>query len=149
MPLGRRVFVTVLRVHAAIYERTDGRLGHRLLGLPTLLLRSTGAKSGQIRTSALVYAQDGDRWLVVPSNGGARRASAWLHNVRATPRVEVQVGRTRYPAEATIVNRGEPDFDRLWKLADDNNRGQYGRYQEQTERPIPVVVLTPLSGPER
>ncbi|EHN09482.1 hypothetical protein PAI11_36850 [Patulibacter medicamentivorans] len=145
MSLRRRAFVAVLAAHAAIYERSGGLIGHRLIGLPTLLLRTTGAKSGQPRVSALVYAKDGDRWLVVPSNGGARRASAWLHNVRANPRVVVQVGRRRQPAEATVVTRGEPDFDRLWKIADDNNRGQYGRYQQQTDRQIPVVVLTSVA----
>ena len=75
MSLRRRAFVAVLAAHAAIYERSGGLIGHRLIGLPTLLLRTTGAKSGQPRVSALVYAKDGDRWLVVPSNGGARRAS--------------------------------------------------------------------------
>src|SRR5437588_3432512 len=98
-----QVLHTMLRVHAAVYKGTDGRIGHRLLGVPTLMLRTTGRRSGQTRTNALVYAPDADRFVVVPSNGGADRAPGWLHNVRAAPAVEVQVGRQRRPATATIV----------------------------------------------
>ena len=63
----------MLRLHQAIYERTDGRLGHRTIGVPTLLLRTTGRRSGATRTNGLVYARDGDAYLVVASNGGADR----------------------------------------------------------------------------
>ena len=62
-----------LRIHAQVYERTDGLVGHRMLGVPTLLLRTTGRRTGVTRTNALVYASDGGRYLVVPSNGGADR----------------------------------------------------------------------------
>jgi deazaflavin-dependent oxidoreductase (nitroreductase family) len=134
---------TMLRAHAAVYEGTDGRIGHRLLGVPTLMLRSTGRKSGVTRTNSLVYAPDGDRWVVVPSNGGAARAPAWLHNVRAQPKVEVQVGRRRLPATAAEITPGDPDFERLWKTVNDNNKGRYDVYQSKTSRVIPLVVLTP------
>ena len=90
------LFATALRVHQKIYERTDGLVGHRLLRVPTLLLRTTGARSGATRTNALVYARDGDRYLVVSSNGGADRAPAWLHNLRKSPAAEVQIGRKRF-----------------------------------------------------
>ena len=83
----------VLRVHERIYKATDGRLGHNMIGVPTLLLRTTGRRSGATRTNGLVYARDGDDYLVVASNGGADAAPGWLHNVRANPDVEVQVGR--------------------------------------------------------
>src|SRR3989441_12764168 len=88
----------VLRLHEALYKRTDGRVGHRMLGVPTLLLRTTGRRSGVTRTNGLVYARDGDRYLVVPSKGGADQPPGWLHNVRAQPHVEVQIGRKRSPA---------------------------------------------------
>jgi len=143
MALADRVTHLVLRVHAQLYERSDGRIGHRLIGVPTLMLRTTGRRSGATRTNSLVYASDGDRYLVVPSAGGAPRAPGWLHNLRANPSVEVQVGRERRPAIAEVVARGEPDFDRLWKAVNDNNRGRYDGYQSRTERQIPVVVLTP------
>ena len=133
-----------MRVHQAIYEGTEGRIGHRLLGVPCLLLRTTGRRTGKNRTSSLVYARDGDDYVVVGSLGGSDRAPGWLHNVRSRPRVEVQVGRQRFPATATVVEPGDDQFPRLWRLVNDNNRGRYERYQARTTRPIPVVRLTPL-----
>ena len=85
-----------------------------------LLLRTTGRRSGATRTNALVYARDGDDYLVVASNGGADRAPAWLHNLRANPDVEIQIGRDRQPATARVVEQADPDFERLWTLVTDN-----------------------------
>ena len=134
-----------LRIHAQVYERTDGLVGHRMLGVPTLLLRTTGRRTGVTRTNALVYASDGGRYLVVPSNGGADRPPAWLHNLRASPDVEIQIGRERRPARAEVIERGAPDFDRVWKAVNDNNHHRYDGYQSKTERQIPVVALTPTA----
>ena len=132
-----------LRLHQRLYERTDGRVGHRMIGVPTLLLRTTGRRSGALRTNALVYARDGDDYVLVASNGGAERHPAWLHNLRANPDVEVQVGRERRRGTARVVERGEPGYDRLWRLVNDNNRDRYDGYQRKTSRPIPLVVVTP------
>ena len=144
--LAFRLGLGLLHVHQAVYELTDGRLGHRLLGVPCLLLRTTGRRSGKSRTAALLYARDGDDYLVVGSLGGAPRAPAWLHNLRARPEVGVQVGRDRFRALATVVERGDDDFDRLWRLVNDNNAGRYERYQKRTTRPIPIVRLARKSG---
>ncbi len=143
MSLYGLIFKTTLRVQEKLYVATDGRIGHKLLGVPSLLLRTTGAQSGTERTNALIYAPDGDRWLVVPSKGGAPTAPGWLFNLRKTPDVAVQVGRKRMNAVAIEVKRGDGDFDRLWKLVNDNNGGRYDAYQKLTTRQIPVVVLTP------
>jgi deazaflavin-dependent oxidoreductase (nitroreductase family) len=132
-----------LRLHGQLYERTDGRVGHRMIGVPTLLLRTTGRRSGATRTNALVYAADGDDYVLVASNGGSDRPPAWLHNLRANPEVEVQVGRRRRPGEARVVVPGDDSYDRLWKLVNENNHDRYSAYQKQTERPIPVVVVAP------
>jgi deazaflavin-dependent oxidoreductase (nitroreductase family) len=132
----------VLRVHEAIYKATDGRVGHRMVGVPTLLLRTTGRRSGATRTNGLVYARDGDDYLVVASNGGADRAPGWLHNVRANPDVEVQVGRDRSPGTARVVEPSDPDYDRLWKIVNENNQDRYSAYQRKTARPIPVIAVS-------
>jgi deazaflavin-dependent oxidoreductase (nitroreductase family) len=136
------VFGAVLRTQAFIYERTDGLIGHRMLGVPCLMLRTTGRRTGQTRTSSLVYAEDGDRYVVVASKGGAPKAPAWLLNLRAQPAVEVQVGRTRFAANAAEIGRGDPDYARLWKLANDKNSNRYDAYQKKTTRPIPLIALT-------
>ena len=114
-----------------------------MIGVPTLLLRSTGRRSGATRTNALVYARDGDDYLLVPSNGGADRAPAWLHNVRANPDVEVQVCRERQKGTARIVEPSDPDYARLWKIVNENNHDRYSGYEKMTPRPIPVVAVTP------
>jgi deazaflavin-dependent oxidoreductase (nitroreductase family) len=133
----------ILGLHERIYKATDGRVGHRMIGVPTLLLRTTGRRSGATRTNGLVYARDGDDFLVVASNGGADRPPAWLHNLQANPDVEIQVARERRKATARVVEPPDADYDRLWKIANDHNRDRYIAYQKQTARPIPVVVLRP------
>jgi F420H(2)-dependent quinone reductase len=133
----------VLRLHERLYKATDGRIGHKMIGVPTLLLRSTGRRSGETRTNALVYARDGADYVVVASNGGADKDPAWIFNLRADPEVEIQIGRERRQASARILGPDDTDYERLWKIADDENRERYGAYQEQTSRPIPVVVVTP------
>jgi F420H(2)-dependent quinone reductase len=133
----------VLRLHEQLYKRTDGRGGHRMIGVPTLLLRTTGRRSGATRTNGLVYARDGEDYLVVASNGGADRPPAWLHNIRAKPDVEIQIARERRNATAMVVEPSDPDYDRLWKIVNDRNHARCNAYQKQTARPIPVIVLRP------
>jgi deazaflavin-dependent oxidoreductase (nitroreductase family) len=133
----------VLRLHEQLYKRTDGRIGHRMIGVPTLLLRTTGRRSGVTRTNALVYAGDGDDYLVVASNGGADRPPAWLLNLRASPDVEVQIGRHRRSGTARVLEPTDPDYDRVWKIVNANNHDRYSAYQKQTNRGIPVIVVTP------
>jgi deazaflavin-dependent oxidoreductase (nitroreductase family) len=134
----------VLRFHDALYKRTNGRIGHKWLGMPTLLLSSTGRRSGQTRVNSLVYARDGDDYILVASKGGADEHPGWLHNVRAHPDVEVQVGRERSKATAKVLGPEDPDYARVWKLANDGNSNRYDAYQEKTSRAIPVVVVTPV-----
>ncbi len=135
--------MNVLNVHQWLYTRSGGRVGHRLIGVPCLLLRTTGRKSGLVRTSALVYARDGERYLLVASNGGADRPPGWLFNIQAEPKVEIQVATLTTPANATVVNAGDAEYPRLWKAVNDNNHGRYDGYQAKTSRPIPVVVVAP------
>ena len=141
--LTTRAFVTALKVHQEIYERSGGLVGHRLLGMPTLLLRTTGRRSGLTRTNALVYGRDADRWLVCASNGGHDRPPAWLLNLEADPAVEVQVGRRKHAATATALRPDHPDYERLFAICNKANRGQFAAYQKKTDRPLPVVVLAP------
>src|SRR6476660_8738691 len=79
----RAVSVTsaFLRLQQWLYVRSDGRLGHGMSGVPTLLLRTTGRRSGATRTNGLVYARDGESYLVVASKGGADQPPAWLLNL--------------------------------------------------------------------
>ena len=133
----------VLALHQRLYERSGGRIGHRMLGTPTLLLRTEGRRSGVTRTNALVYAADGGGYVVVASKGGDDHPPAWLLNLTAEPSVEIQIGRTRRSATARVAGRDDPDFERLWRLVNANNSNRYEGYQAKTARQIPLVVLTP------
>jgi F420H(2)-dependent quinone reductase len=139
-----RAFVTALKVHQGIYEHSRGLIGHRLLLMPTLLLRTTGRKSGLTRTTALVYGRDGADYLVCGSNGGHHLPPAWALNMEANPAVEIQVGVRKTKAVARTLRPGDQDYDRLFAICNKANRGQYAAYQKMTDRPLPVFVITPV-----
>ena len=90
----------VLRVHDAVYQKTNGWIGHRTLGIPSLLLHTVGAKTGEARTASLTYARDGDDYLIVASKGGDPKAPGWYHNLKANPSVEINVGPKRFGVTA-------------------------------------------------
>ncbi len=143
MSLSSTIQGSVLRLHQLIYERSGGRLGHGMIGVPTLLLRTTGARTAAQRTNALVYAKDGESYVVVASNGGADSSPGWYFNVRAHHDVELQVGQRKLPGIARIVDHDDEDYARLWRLVNDNNHGRYDAYQRQTSRPIPLIAVAP------
>lgn len=129
--------------HARLYRATGGRLGARVPGLPPmLLLDHVGARTGTKRTTPLVYMPDGDDLVIVGSKGGYPSHPAWLHNLRANPETEVQVGGRRMKVRAREAT-GE-ERQRLWAKAV-LYHPQWGRYQRRTDRAIPVVVLSPVS----
>ena len=139
-------FIMLLEAHQALYERTDGLVGHRLFfGMPSLLLRTVGAKTGLDRTSALIYGRAGESYLITASNGGSRRPPGWLANVKARPDCVVQIGRKRIPVTAEAIYPGHPDYAAYWDEVNEKNHGQYRKYQEGTTRPIAIVKLTPKS----
>ncbi|MCW2653374.1 MAG: hypothetical protein QOE41_4972 [Mycobacterium sp.] len=138
-----KVLPQVLRAHDAVYRHTHGWIGHRTLGIPSLLLHTIGAKTGKNRTTSLTYARDGDSYLVVGSKSGAPQAPGWYHNLKATPNAEINVGPRRFGVTARPVLPGDPDYDRLWQIVNENNSNRYIEYQKKTSRPIPVVALTP------
>jgi deazaflavin-dependent oxidoreductase (nitroreductase family) len=79
-----------MRLHQSLYVRTDGRVGHGMLvAVPSLLLRTAGRRSGVERTTALVYAGDGEDYVLVASNGARDVSPGWYFNLCADPRVEL------------------------------------------------------------
>ncbi|PTR45533.1 deazaflavin-dependent oxidoreductase (nitroreductase family) [Rhodococcus sp. OK611] len=143
IPAVKKIGVQVLKAHQWVYERTNGRIGHRILGVPCLLLDTVGAKTGQARVNSLTYVQDGRDYVVVAPNGGAPRSPGWYFNLRARPDASVRVGTTTVPVTARLIGPEDADYARLFAAADANNGGRYSGYQRHTDRPIPLVVLTP------
>jgi deazaflavin-dependent oxidoreductase (nitroreductase family) len=127
--------------HVKVYRETGGEVGHLWReGSHTLLLTTTGRKSGEKRTHALIYGRSGDNYLVVASNGGSEQHPGWYLNLKAEPRVQVQVMDEVFYADARDATPEErPEmWDEMtghWPAYDD--------YQQKTGREIPVVVLEP------
>jgi F420H(2)-dependent quinone reductase len=143
-PLEQFVLIPFLRLHDTIYRKTDGRIGHQIPGMPpSLLLHTTGAKTGQQRTTTLTYAKDGDSYLVVASKGGDDHNPGWYHNLRKRPDCEINVGPRRIAVTARRVGPDDSDYARLWEIVNKNNGNRYNGYQSRTARPIPIFALTP------
>jgi deazaflavin-dependent oxidoreductase (nitroreductase family) len=132
----------VTRVHRAVYQATGGRVGSRLMGMHMLLLTTRGRRSGLERTLPLACFPDGDDWVVVASNNGQDRDPAWWLNLVANPEARIRIGREEKRVRA-IRAEGEA-YARLWPWLKQQNP-YYEGYQAATERPIPVVILRPLS----
>jgi len=121
---------------------TGGRVSS-VSGYPSLLLTTTGAKSGLPRTVPLLYVEIGEGIAIIGSRFGSTRHPGWYHNLRADPRavVEIRGERHRYAArEATEDERAD-----VWPRAVEMYPG-YEKYKSRAGRTIPVIVLTPLAG---
>lgn len=124
--------------HVDRYRATDGEEGHDWRGTQTLLLTTTGRKSGQLRTTPLIYGRDGDSLMIVASKGGSDEPPAWYLNLSTNPEVEVQVKGDRFKARARTADAAEKPA--LWeKMVAE--WPSYDEYQQKTDREIPVVVL--------
>jgi len=124
--------------HLKKYLATNGADGHIWNGVPTLLLTTTGRKSGEARTLPLIYGQDGKRYVIVASRGGAPDHPGWYQNLVAQPKVQVQVAADRFAARAATAKGAERT--RLWSLMA-KIWPAYDEYQKKTSREIPVVTL--------
>jgi F420H(2)-dependent quinone reductase len=129
-------------VHTFLYQRTGGRLGHTIPGVPgkMLLLDHVGAKSGVKRTSPLLYVWDDEDIVIVASKGGFPKHPAWYHNLIANPDTTVQVGSEQRAVRARVATPEE--YERLWAKAVAAYHG-YEDYKARTDRQIPLVVLEP------
>jgi len=120
------------------FRANEGRVGGMFEGMPMLLLTTTGARTGQPRTSPLAYFQEGERLYVFASKGGADENPLWFGNLRADPKVTVEVGTERFTATATPLERAERD--RVWRAQVAVAPG-FGEYEKKTTRVIPVIAL--------
>jgi deazaflavin-dependent oxidoreductase (nitroreductase family) len=128
--------------HVQRYQETDGDVGYIWNGAPTLLLTTTGRKTGQQRTTPLIFARDGQDYLVVASVGGGPHHPAWYLNLLAEPSAGIQVRGEHIRVSARTAEDAEKQ--RLWKRVTDV-WPNYDVYQTRTDRRIPVVVLRPVA----
>jgi deazaflavin-dependent oxidoreductase (nitroreductase family) len=120
------------------FRANEGKVGGPFEGAPVLLLTSTGAKSGEQRTTPVVYQPDGDRMVIFASKAGAPENPAWFHNLRANPTAIVEVGPDTVEVEAVVTDGDERErlFSKQKQLMP-----QFADYEQKTERQIPVVAL--------
>jgi deazaflavin-dependent oxidoreductase (nitroreductase family) len=149
MPGGKllqKVFEPLAKRHIGAYRRSGGtdRMS-RMMKFPVVLLTTKGARSGAERTAALGAFQDGaDAWLIMASKGGSKTNSAWFNNMVQHPNdiwLEVGKRRMKVSGESLTGSGREEALRRIAAVAP-----QYGGYQEKTDRIIPIVRLTRVSG---
>jgi deazaflavin-dependent oxidoreductase (nitroreductase family) len=140
----------VTGLHTLAYRATKGVIGQHIPGasFSMLLLDHVGAKSGERRTSPLLYLPDGDDLVIVASKGGHPKNPAWLHNLRANPLASVQVGGEKRSVRAREARPEERK--RLWPKLEAIYRpyGDYRRRAERADREIPLVILEPADAAE-
>ena len=126
--------------HVQRYRETGGEVGHDWRGAPTLLLTTKGRRSGEERTTPLIYQPWDGAYLLVASKGGAPEHPAWYLNLQADRNATVQVRADEIPVRAYDAE-GE-ERERLWKRMTEVWPA-YDDYQRRTDRQIPIVVLEP------
>ena len=124
--------------HVDRYLETDGEEGHDWNGTTALIITTTGRKSGEDRSTPLIYQEHDGAYLIVASKGGADEPPAWLLNLEDKPEITVQVKADRFPARARVAEAQEKP--EMWKKMT-AAWPAYDEYQEKTDREIPVVVL--------
>jgi deazaflavin-dependent oxidoreductase (nitroreductase family) len=128
------------RAHIWTYQRTNGRLGAKLLWFPAALLTTTGRKTGRPRITATLYLRDGDRVIIPASFGGRDNHPMWYRNLKSNPKVHVQIRGEQLDLMARDATRGErddywPPLIRIYP--------PYSAYRDATDRVIPLVVCEP------
>lgn len=132
----------VTTVHAEVFRRTNGRLGGSVLGMPAVMLTTTGRKTGKRRTTMLTTpVYDDDTVVLVASYGGDSRHPTWFLNLRDAPDVEITLHGRRRAMRARVATAEEKE--QLWPRVVRAYRG-YAQYQKRTDRDIPLVILEPV-----
>lgn len=120
------------------FRENGGKVGGAFAGMPVVILNMTGAKSGEPQATPLVYSKDGDDFVLIASMGGAPKNPAWYYNLKAHPRVTLEVGTEKFEAEA-IETEGE-ERERLY-AAQAEKMPAFNEYRQKTTRTIPVFRL--------
>jgi deazaflavin-dependent oxidoreductase (nitroreductase family) len=137
--LTEKILQRGIRGHVALYRLLKGS---GPLGKNTILVTTTGRKSGQPRTKPLATGKDGDNFVIIASYGGAEKHPDWYVNLKNNPQVTVEDhGRVVSTIASTVTD--EAEYKRLWSLMT-SIYPNYNDYQRKTQRTIPVVILTPI-----
>jgi len=132
-------------LHTFIYRNSNGAIGGRIVNCPVLLLTTKGRKTNKPRTIPLLYLAEGDKVVLVASNGGATKHPTWWLNLQTNPEAQIQIKGLKLRVRAERGSAQEKR--RLWPLLTAMYPG-YKSYQAITSRDIPVVILHPINDRE-
>ena len=137
----RKFFRFVLNIFVSLYRLTHGKFGGRVQGLPVLLLRTIGRKTGIERITPLGYFTEDGNYIITASNAGLNTQPGWFHNLRANPHVTIEIKDRQLEAEAEIATseKRRALWSQLISLSP-----WYANYARKTTREIPLVILRPL-----
>lgn len=130
----------VTRFHIFLYRTSGGKIWNMQLGTPVLILTTTGRKSGNKRTTPVVYNREGDNYLIAASLGGADSNPSWYYNIKANLEATIEVGAKTMHCKADIL-QGE-ERDAAYQIFKDNAEN-FIKYEQRTDRIIPVIRLVP------
>jgi deazaflavin-dependent oxidoreductase (nitroreductase family) len=139
-PIAKLVFKITNGIVVKRYRASQGRKNGSVKGMPVLLLTVPGRKTGQLRTTPVVYLKSGDRWVVTGSAGGSQTEPQWFSNLRATDRATVEVGADRSEVRVSIADDAERA--ELWRELV-SVAPFFDGYQKKCDRVIPMAILTP------
>ena len=134
------LFKIGFNIHTWIYRLSGGRVGASIGGMRMLILTTRGRRSGKAHSVTLGYILDGDSYVVIASNGGSIRNPSWHQNLLSEPHGFVMVKRLRLTVTAKVADPSARE--RLWNRLVEK-APLYQKYQDRTERQIPMVLLTP------
>ena len=124
------------------FRANEGKVGGPFEGSTLLLLHTTGSKTGKERVNPLMYRNDGDRFVVFASKGGAPKDPDWYRNLLANPMVKIEVGTDTIEAKARVAEPEERE--RIWTVHT-KEYPVFARYEQKSGREIPVIILEPIT----
>ena len=138
----KSLFRTILSFSVWLYQRTNGKFGGKVQGLPVLLLTTTGRKTGKKRITPVGYFEYDGSYVISATYAGLDIHPAWFHNLKSNPKVALQIQDKQLTAMAEPANPTlrKQLWDKLVELAPN-----YGPYEKRTTREIPMVLLRPFS----
>jgi len=135
-----RIFKQIGKFQVAVFRRTNGKYLSSMRGMPILLLTTVGRKTGQHRTTPLMYIRDGENYAITASNNGRASNPAWFYNLQASPQAEIDVPGKRLQVIAALATPAEKE--RLWPILV-AQAPFFDGYRKKTSRQIPMLVLKP------
>jgi F420H(2)-dependent quinone reductase len=135
------IFRQFIRLQIFVYRRSGGKRMGRVRGMPILLLTSVGRKTGKQRVTPVMYMRDGNNYVIIAANAGARRNPGWFANLQANPQTTIEVDDMTRTVMTHKASKEEKD--RIWPRFVEQAPFLEG-YRKKTTRDMPIIILQPF-----